>query len=126
MHLTPRAALGVAALCASCVSAPRQADRLVITSDPQVVRGCAFLGAMKTTHSSGVLFMGKGTEDVERKLISEVAAKSGNVVLIPPPDWNIWGSARSVGDAYRCSEGALVGTWTVAIPTERAAIAPER
>lgn len=35
----------------------------------------------------------------------------------------MWGSARSVGEAYRCPEAALVGTQTVPLQADKPTIA---
>lgn len=128
MRLTRRAPLlatllGVATFLASCVSLTPAGEQVRITSNPDVVRGCAFLGEMKATTQLGRAFGGEGTEDSERKLRNEVAAKGGNVVMIRRQDANIWGSARSVGEAYKCPEGVLAGNQTVGLATEKPTIA---
>lgn len=91
----------------SCVSLTPAGERVRITSNPEVVRGCAYLGEAKATTQLGHAFGGVGTDDSERKLKNKVAEMGGNVVMIRRQDHNFAGSARSVGEVYKCSDAAL-------------------
>src|SRR5262245_3328100 len=79
---------------AACVSITPGGEKVRTTTNPDVVRGCKYLGPVKT-HGSGWRG-GLAAENTEKTIRNKTAEMGGNVVFI------ITSGQQSTGDAYLC------------------------
>jgi hypothetical protein len=91
-------------LCASallvfgCVSANPEAQKVRVTNNPDVVRGCEFLGNVKAMSGwGGSAGGGIAAANIEETLKERTHALGGNVVFMVAN-----ASSRGTGEAYRC------------------------
>jgi Domain of unknown function (DUF4156) len=85
-----------------CVSLSPQEAAVRVTSNPEVVRGCRFLGNVRDTATK--LAHGSPATAVEDMLKKETAALGGNTVLVATITSTGKGTTES-GEAYSCPEG---------------------
>lgn len=82
---------------ASCVSTTPAGERVRVTSNPDVVRGCKFLGNVKATSGwGGSAGTGLAGSNTEKTLQNKTAQLGGNVVFI------VSSGIHASGEAYRC------------------------
>jgi hypothetical protein len=83
-----------------CSPLSPEGKQVRVTSDPEVVSGCKFVGNTKA--ATGVLraMSASGEEQVERKLQNQAAAMGGNVLYLV--SWDT-GSVQGVAEVYRCA-----------------------
>jgi hypothetical protein len=81
-----------------CVSVNPAARKVRITRNPEVVRGCEFLGNVRAL--GGSLLHPGNQETMENKVVNEAAKMGGNVVLMS----TMLGpyESSSSGEVYRC------------------------
>jgi len=89
----------VAAIVTACVSTTPEIDRVRVTNNPEVVRGCKFLGNVHTDR-----FWRSGSKDSENAFKKEVSTLGGNVgyVVTTSTASAMLGSVGYSGEAYLC------------------------
>lgn len=98
-RVMPFAAMTVslAALAVGCMSASPAAQKVRITGNPDVVRGCQFLGNVKATSGFvGGAGTGIGSNNTEVALREKTAKLGGNVVFI------VTSGVKATGESYAC------------------------
>lgn len=89
--------LGLATMIASCVSTTTAGGNVRVTGNPDVVKGCAFLGNVRATSGwGGSAGTGLAASNTEKTLQNKTAALGGNVVFV------VSSGIHSSGEAYRC------------------------
>lgn len=88
-------AVGILALTAACVTVTPQGQRVRVTSNPEAVKGCEFLGNVKSTSGFGST-TSLAASNTERTLQNKTAKLGGNVLFI------VTSGGHSTGEAYRC------------------------
>jgi hypothetical protein len=84
---------------AACVSLTPAGEKVRVTSNPDVVKGCTFLGNVKATSGfSGPGETGLGTSNTEKTLQNKTAALGGNVLFLTAP------GVHATGEAYACQD----------------------
>jgi hypothetical protein len=85
----------LASLSWACISAEPGAENVRLTANPEIVRGCRFLGNVQDNNIYG-------TESAENALRNDAAHMGGNVVLMVSPA-SVGGlHAHASGEAYAC------------------------
>jgi hypothetical protein len=85
-------------LLASCVSTTPEGAKVRITSNPDVVKGCQFLGNVKATSGwGGNAGTGLATSNTEKTLQNKTAELGGNVIFINSS------GIHATGEAYKCT-----------------------
>jgi hypothetical protein len=102
-----RKLIGVAFLAigvTGCVSLTPEGQRVRITNNPDVVRGCEFVGNLR---SGSMLGGGTGEERAQVDMQNETARLGGNVLFLTSSHGgpNLGAGAWSAGEAYRCTAG---------------------
>lgn len=96
---------GVLVVLAACVSTSPGGAKVRVTSNPDVVKGCEFLGNVKATSGwGGPAGTGLGTSNTEKTLQNKTAELGGNVVFI------IASGVHATGEAYRCPASSAPAT----------------
>jgi hypothetical protein len=86
---------------AACISTSPEGAKVRVTSNPDVVKGCQFLGNVKATSGwGGPAGTGLGTSNTEKTLQNKTAKLGGNVLFI------ISSGVHATGEAYRCPASA--------------------
>lgn len=81
----------------SCVSTTAAGSRVRVTSNPDVVKGCEFLGNVKATSGwGGSAGTGLAGSNTEKTLQNKTAELGGNVVFV------VASGIHASGEAYRC------------------------
>ncbi len=95
-------------VCLACASLTPEGARVRVTQNPDVVRGCEFLGNAKASSGWGGPAGGNmGEDEVQTKLQNEAARMGGNVVfLISNKAGGYGGSSRGVAEVYKCAPQA--------------------
>jgi hypothetical protein len=84
----------------SCATASPEAQNVRVTSNPDVVKGCAFLGNVKAMSGwGGAAGSGLAARNIEETLKERTHKLGGNVVYIVGNQ-----GSRGSGEAYRCSQ----------------------
>jgi len=84
-------------LLAACVSTTPEGAAVRVTSNPDVVKGCQFLGNVKATSGwGGPAGTGLGTSNTEKTLQNKTAKLGGNVVFVTTS------GVHAIGEAYKC------------------------
>jgi hypothetical protein len=87
----------LAVTVASCVSTTPAGEKVRVTSNPDVVKGCRFLGNVKATSGwGGSAGTGLAGSNTEKTLQNKTADLGGNVVFI------VSSGIHASGEAYRC------------------------
>lgn len=88
----------------ACASLSREGQRVRVTTNPDVVRGCEFVGNTKASSGWGGPAGGNmGEDQVQTKMQNETAKLGGNVLFLTSNKAGGYGgSSRGVGEAYRC------------------------
>lgn len=82
----------------SCVTTTPSGSRVRVTSNPDVVKGCEFLGNVKATSGwGGSAGTGLAGSNTEKTLQNKTAALGGNVVFV------VASGIHASGEAYRCA-----------------------
>jgi hypothetical protein len=105
MEIKRTNAIVLAAIMVSgCASLTAQGKLVRVTSNPDVVRGCKFVGNVKASSGWGGPAGGNmGEDQVQTKLQNETAEMGGNVLyLTSNRAGGYGGSSRGIGEAYRC------------------------
>ncbi|WP_193227617.1 hypothetical protein [Aureimonas psammosilenae] len=86
-----------------CQTATPESANIVTTGNPELVRGCKFLGQEtgKQYLIGGVVLMGAAQEDANRRLKNAAAAKGATHLLTTNQQMGM-GGASATGDLYRC------------------------
>ena len=88
----------LALLAASCVSASPEAQNVRVTNNPDVVRGCEFLGNVKAMSGwGGAAGSGLAAHNIEETLKERTYKLGGNVVYVVGN-----AGSKGTGEAYRC------------------------
>jgi Domain of unknown function (DUF4156) len=103
-----RRILAITALLAtSCVTTQLTPEgaKVRVTSNPETVHGCAFIGEVKGADhmNGGLLGQGAAEETAMRELKNRTAVMGANVTLITTSHTNTSGSVQR-GEAYHCDE----------------------
>lgn len=86
-----------AALLSACVSTTPQGARVRVTSNPDVVKPCKFLGNVRATSGwGGSAGTGLAGSNTEKTLQNKTASLGGNVVFV------VASGIHASGEAYRC------------------------
>jgi hypothetical protein len=93
----------VLVLAVGCVSVSDQMDKVRVTSNPDVVRGCRFLGNI--SFSGFWRVSPKDSENLFRKKVVELGGNVGFVTNVAAGKTAISGAAYS-GEAYLCSQAS--------------------
>jgi hypothetical protein len=102
-RITAFVLLGLGTLPA-CSSLTPEGSRVRVTTNPDVVRGCEFLGnAVGSSGWGGPAGGNIGEDQVQIKMQNEAAKMGGNVLfLISNKAGGYGGSSRGVAEVYRC------------------------
>jgi hypothetical protein len=85
-----------------CATATPQAQLVRVTNNPDVVRGCEFLGNVKAMSGwGGSAAGGLAARNIEETLKQRTHDLGGNVVYIIQNE-----TSRGTGEAYRCAAAA--------------------
>lgn len=89
---------------AACASLTPEGQHVRVTTNPDVVRGCDFVGNTKASSGWGGPAGGNmGEDQVQTKMQNETAKMGGNVLFLTSNKAGGYGgSSRGVGEAYRC------------------------
>ncbi len=79
-----------------CVSLTSEGKKVRITSNPEAVKGCAFLGNVRSTSTLSGNVEGLAASANEKTLQNDAAALGGNVIYV------ISSGRHASGEAYRC------------------------
>lgn len=89
-------ALAVTSL-GSCVSLSEKGNQVRVTSNPDAVKGCEFLGNVKATSGwGGSAGTGLAGSNTEKTLQNKAAEMGGNVLFV------VSSGIHASGEAYRC------------------------
>jgi hypothetical protein len=92
----------------------KEGDRAVrnvrVTTNPEVVRGCKFLGNVRDSAES-CAFCGDAAAKLEEKLARKTVSLGGNVLMTAPMTsggqlWNGHPLTAGSGEAYLCTDSA--------------------
>ena len=84
-----------------CVSASPEAQNVRVTNNPEVVRGCEFLGNVKAMSGwVGSAGSGVAARNIEETLKERAHKLGANVVYVVNN-----ASSKGTGEAYRCTPG---------------------
>ncbi len=84
-------------LFASCASTSIESEKVLVTSKPERIEGCKFMGPVESSsiwvdfHANGIAF-----DNAMHELKNEAKQKGANVVLRSS-------SSNTMGDAYQCN-----------------------
>lgn len=82
-----------------CISTSPAAQKVRITNNPEVVRGCKFLGNVRATSGwGGPAGSGIAAHNTEAALREKTARLKGNVVYV------VASGVKATGEAYKCPE----------------------
>lgn len=87
--------VGLLLLTGACVSVSQQGQQVRVTSSPEVVKGCVFLGNVKATSGWGTN-TGLAASNTEKTLQNKAAKLGANVVFV------VASGGHATGEAYRC------------------------
>ena len=91
-----------ALMLSACVTALTQGGSSVrVTSNPDVVSECEFLGEVQGSSQTGGALAGRGDRDAMNEVRNAAAELGGNVVFLMTSSAGFTG-ARSRGEAYKC------------------------
>jgi hypothetical protein len=99
MLLARSAAVLSLSFSVGCLSLTPAGQRVRITNNVEVVRGCEFLANVKSDAAFGGV---NGEHSILIQLQNDTAALGGNVIYLDSRGGGFGGSLR-VGEAYRCS-----------------------
>ncbi|WP_156419339.1 DUF4156 domain-containing protein [Aureimonas sp. AU12] len=88
---------------AACQTASVESNNVVVTGNPELVRGCQFLGqeSGRQYMMGGVMLMGAAQEDANRRLKNKAAEKGATHLLTTNSQMGM-GGASATGDLYKC------------------------
>lgn len=102
-------ALALAALLvilSGCATASPEAQNVRVTSNPEVVRGCEFLGNVKSMSGwGGAAASGLAARNIEETLKQRTHDLGGNVVYVVRNE-----GSQGSGEAYRCANPTAATT----------------
>jgi hypothetical protein len=80
-------------------------EKVRVTSNPETVRGCTFLGAVKGADhmNGGIAGQGAAEENANRRLRNAAASMGADTVLIVTATTGMGGSTVR-GEGYRCGQ----------------------
>lgn len=82
----------------ACQTVSPAGEKVRVTSNPEVVRGCTFLGNVKSTSGwGGAAGSGIAANNTEVALREKTAKLGGNVVFMVTS-----GGSKATGEAYAC------------------------
>lgn len=86
-----------------CQTATTASNGVIVTGNPENVRGCKFLGQEigRQYLIGGVMLMGAAQEDANRRLRNQAAEKGATHLLTTNAQMGM-GGASATGDLYRC------------------------
>ena len=89
----------------SCVSVTAAGEKVRVTANPDVVRGCEFLTNLSSTSGwGGPAGTAGGTANNEATLRNDTAARGGNVLYL------LQSGVHATGEAYRCPPATPAAT----------------
>lgn len=99
---------GVFLCLGACASLTPAGQRVRITVNSDVVRGCEFVGNVKASSGWGGPGGGNiGEDQVQTKMQNEAAELGGNVLFLTSNKAGGYGgSSRGIGEAYKCPIGS--------------------
>ena len=86
----------------SCVSLSEQGEKVLLTSDPQRIKGCQYVGQVVSTSSWGVI---GATDEAYDNATNELRNKAGEMganVVRTIDISNTMGGVRMLGEAFEC------------------------
>jgi uncharacterized protein YbjQ (UPF0145 family) len=102
-------------LTAGCVTTDLtpEAERVRITSNPEVVRPCKFVGEVTGADrmNGGTMGQGAAEENANRRLRNNAAAMGADTVFVGTSTTNTSGSVQR-GEAYQCGTASSTTTTT--------------
>ena len=105
--------IAVAVAATSCVSTDvtPAGEKVRITSNPEVVKPCKFIGEVKGADrmNGGLLGQGLAEENANRRLRNNAAAMGADTVFIGTSTTNFSGSVQR-GEAYVCGTSSPPAT----------------
>jgi hypothetical protein len=84
------------ALLPSCVALTSEGEKVRVTTNPDVVRGCRFIQTVSATSGWGGSASGTGTANTEATLRNRTAKLGGNTLFLAQA------GVHSSGEAYDC------------------------
>jgi hypothetical protein len=94
--------LGLALVSVGCISASSAAQKVRTTSNPEVVRGCRFLGNVRATSGwGGAAGTGIAGHNTDVALREKTAKLGGNVVFVVQSGIHASGEAHDCDDAHK-------------------------
>lgn len=88
-------AAGLLLLTGACVTVSQEGQEVRVTSNPDVVKGCQFLGNVKATSGFGG-DTALAASNTEKTLQNKAAKLGANVVFV------VASGGHATGEAYRC------------------------
>jgi hypothetical protein len=86
------------ALLSGCVSVSEEGQKVRVTSNPDIVKGCEFLGNVSATSGwGGAAGTGLAGSNTEKSLQNKTAQLHGNVLFV------VASGIHASGEAYRCA-----------------------
>jgi hypothetical protein len=100
-----RVLLAVLVAAVSCVSTTLKGSKVRITTNPDVVRGCKYIGQVRGSERmwGGMAGQGAAQDNAVNRLKNKTAEMGGTVVFLNSATTNTSGSTQ-IGEAYRCAE----------------------
>jgi hypothetical protein len=86
----------------SCVSLSGQGEEVFVTSDPESIEGCKFIGQVASSSSWGVIGATDAAYDNAMNELRNKAGQKGASVVLTTTISNTMGGVRMVGMAYEC------------------------
>lgn len=104
-NIARAAALGACFALASCVTTKltTAGDDVRVTKNPEVVRGCEYIGNATASDrmNGGIAGKDAARENTDRRLRNKAAEMGGDTVHLMSDDYG-WSGAAARGEVYRC------------------------
>jgi hypothetical protein len=96
-------------MVSACSSLSPAGQHVRVTANPDVVRGCEFVGNIKASSGWGGPAGGNmGEDQVQVKMQNQTAELGGNVLFLTSNKAGGYGgSSRGIGEAYKCPSQSI-------------------
>lgn len=103
--------VAVAAVVSGCVTTTAAGEKVLVTSNPDTVKGCRLLGQVKGSDHmwGGSAGQGIAEENATAELRNRAAQMGANVVFLSRSSTGFSGSSQ-LGEAYRCETPSAAPT----------------
>ena len=86
----------------SCVSLSEQGEKVLLTSDPERIKGCQYVGQVVSSSSWGVIGANDEAYDNATNELRNKAGEMGANVVRTIDISNTMGGVRMIGEAFEC------------------------